>query len=416
MVASTTARMHLLALFCLTQLLSLAQAVAQNWPVMDAQSCQYRLMQEIPACFTAKDRTSAQIATFRQKSRRGSGTGESFGVPAFKTSCDAPRTEMPCFIWKFHQETIAFVDDVSELIQVHERVDRVSQFNATGEKMLTKLDSQLGVSLLQRATPFGTSFWQGAQHWVHRMRFLAAQLAQAADGRHYIALIGAVEYVLRVESEFLFQVSNYLLSPLALESDALPITLAHRQSFHRDIGLHRSTIVHQLLRMQLRRAREAGRKAVRMLEVGVNDARNAEFLLDANPELQYVGIDPYTEDTESAIEGDARYTQASTRLMRFRSRAHLLRSTSVDSAPLFKDGLFDLVFIDGDHRFPAVMSDLEAWGPKVASGGFLSGHDYGGAKVIGVVVAVSAHFGTVNNSVDSTLHLAPDSVWFWEVS
>lgn len=38
-----------------------------------------------------------------------------------------------------------------------------------------------------------------------------------------------------------------------------------------------------------------------------------------------------------------------------------------------------LVFIDGDHSYPAVKADIEAWWPLIKEGGgILCGHDYGG--------------------------------------
>ena len=35
-----------------------------------------------------------------------------------------------------------------------------------------------------------------------------------------------------------------------------------------------------------------------------------------------------------------------------------------------------LLFIDGDHRYPAVKADIEGWTPKVAIGGYVVFHDF----------------------------------------
>ena len=40
-----------------------------------------------------------------------------------------------------------------------------------------------------------------------------------------------------------------------------------------------------------------------------------------------------------------------------------------------KDKSLDFVFIDADHRYPAVIKDLAAWVPKLKPGGVLCGHD-----------------------------------------
>lgn len=57
-------------------------------------------------------------------------------------------------------------------------------------------------------------------------------------------------------------------------------------------------------------------------------------------------------------------------------RAEHIRKMSVDAAAMFKDEQLDFVFIDGNHSYDAVMSDLNAWYPKVHKGGIVAGHDY----------------------------------------
>jgi hypothetical protein len=48
---------------------------------------------------------------------------------------------------------------------------------------------------------------------------------------------------------------------------------------------------------------------------------------------------------------------------------------SQTASEIFVDGILDLVFIDGDHRFEAVKADIMSWFPKVRAGGILCGHD-----------------------------------------
>lgn len=50
----------------------------------------------------------------------------------------------------------------------------------------------------------------------------------------------------------------------------------------------------------------------------------------------------------------------------------LLSSDAVDQIPQV-----DFVFIDGNHTYPFVREDIANYWPKVKSGGFLCGHDYG---------------------------------------
>jgi hypothetical protein len=55
-----------------------------------------------------------------------------------------------------------------------------------------------------------------------------------------------------------------------------------------------------------------------------------------------------------------------------------IRSSSLDAAMLFEDSSLDGVFIDGLHLYPNVLADIDAYLPKVRSGGILFGHDLNG--------------------------------------
>lgn len=52
-----------------------------------------------------------------------------------------------------------------------------------------------------------------------------------------------------------------------------------------------------------------------------------------------------------------------------------LKGDSVEMAEKVKNESLDFIFIDADHRYPAVIKDLAAWVPKLKPGGVLCGHD-----------------------------------------
>lgn len=54
-----------------------------------------------------------------------------------------------------------------------------------------------------------------------------------------------------------------------------------------------------------------------------------------------------------------------------------VRMTSLEAAECYDDKSLDFVFIDAQHDYESVKSDILAWRPKVRIGGILSGHDYG---------------------------------------
>lgn len=54
----------------------------------------------------------------------------------------------------------------------------------------------------------------------------------------------------------------------------------------------------------------------------------------------------------------------------------LYRADSLTIAEFLPDGVLDWAYIDANHHKKEVLADLEAWYPKVRSGGILAGHDY----------------------------------------
>jgi predicted O-methyltransferase YrrM len=53
-----------------------------------------------------------------------------------------------------------------------------------------------------------------------------------------------------------------------------------------------------------------------------------------------------------------------------------ISSDSVKGAELYEDESLDFVFIDAGHLYHEVTADMNAWYPKVKSGGVFAGHDY----------------------------------------
>lgn len=71
------------------------------------------------------------------------------------------------------------------------------------------------------------------------------------------------------------------------------------------------------------------------------------------------------------------YERCVSSLSPYGSRACYVRKDSVLASTLFDDASLDFVYIDADHEYEPFKRDIEAWYPKVRSGGLFSGHDYG---------------------------------------
>lgn len=164
---------------------------------------------------------------------------------------------------------------------------------------------------------------------------------------------------------------------------------------------------------------------LRFAEVGVHLGRLSFPIMSFLPALQYIGVDPYSYESstpeasveqqlkdlhhENADELSEARDAAEEKFRFFGPRAELWVMTSEEAAETLPDASIDGVFIDGDHSYDAVRRDLAVWEPKLRSGGFLSGHDFGNHP--DVATAVLEHAERHNR----TVNLAMDWVWYWRL-
>jgi hypothetical protein len=153
-------------------------------------------------------------------------------------------------------------------------------------------------------------------------------------------------------------------------------------------------------------------------EVGVWRGHTSAALLKSFPNLYLSAVDPWElgafnptmvremQELRKAHEEFCQLTDP------FNPRVTILQMTSLEAASVCQDQSLDFVFIDGVHTYDHVCQDLRAWQPKVASGGVLSGHDYGGVGdrrgVFGVKRAVDEWAGEQKLSV----YVAAGNVWW----
>jgi predicted O-methyltransferase YrrM len=134
--------------------------------------------------------------------------------------------------------------------------------------------------------------------------------------------------------------------------------------------------------------------AKKIVEIGVAYGYHADFICTTLPEVTYVGVDPYKanydlndifcddvkklfKENDSQRAMDRLFATVSDNLKAFNSRATIKRGLSWEIADQIDDGSVDLVYIDGDHTYEAVLKDLNAWVPKIKKGGIVCGDDIG---------------------------------------
>jgi len=114
------------------------------------------------------------------------------------------------------------------------------------------------------------------------------------------------------------------------------------------------------------------------VEVGVLRGTFSEFLLKNTDLKKLYCVDLWDEEhsCEEEISAEEIFKEAAKRLSAYGDRVTILRYESVLAARLFEDKSIDFIYIDADHSYSAVVTDLQEWMPKVRIGGMLAGHDF----------------------------------------
>ncbi len=62
--------------------------------------------------------------------------------------------------------------------------------------------------------------------------------------------------------------------------------------------------------------------------------------------------------------------------VQFGDRYQFFLSDSIEASKSFGDNGLCFVYLDGDHSYPYILNEIEAWWPKIRKGGVLAGHDF----------------------------------------
>jgi len=156
-------------------------------------------------------------------------------------------------------------------------------------------------------------------------------------------------------------------------------------------------------------------KNLKVCEIGVYEGEYANVILSCLPESELHLIDLW-----HPMGNDFFYSEFSNEHMdsayekvrcRFNGNVNvkILKGDSKGLFSNFKDEYFDWVYIDGDHSYEGVLSDLKNWMPKVKKGGAISGHDFNPypdwelSSKFGVNQAINDFF-----KVDDEIHLTKE--------
>jgi len=122
-------------------------------------------------------------------------------------------------------------------------------------------------------------------------------------------------------------------------------------------------------------------------EIGVDRGHFSEYMLSHIPDSHILSIDPWYWK----LRGESRYKSSVQRLAPYGERSHIIREESYRAVLDVPDESLDFVYIDGNHTFDYVMTDIIWWAMKVRMGGIVAGHDYYRFRRGGVVPAVDIY-------------------------
>jgi len=122
-------------------------------------------------------------------------------------------------------------------------------------------------------------------------------------------------------------------------------------------------------------------------EIGVRVGENAIYILDNFNFKSFSLIDGFNEyiDTDGLYSQERQDTLfirltdligSISLFKRFENVIQIMKMDSLEAAEIIKDNELDFVYIDANHDYEFIKSDLNAWKNKVKTGGIIGGHDY----------------------------------------
>lgn len=79
-----------------------------------------------------------------------------------------------------------------------------------------------------------------------------------------------------------------------------------------------------------------------------------------------------------------------------------IKKSSVEAAKDFEDASIDFVYVDAEHDYNSVKTDINTWKHKIKNGGVLAGHDFYLPHIHGILV---------EEDLINELNMYPDSSW-----
>ncbi len=115
-----------------------------------------------------------------------------------------------------------------------------------------------------------------------------------------------------------------------------------------------------------------------LLEIGVYIGESSRIFLDSGKIKTLYCLDPWENvpDMLSPLPDLPEIELVFDENMKSYKNMKKVKSFSQDALRFFEGVTFDMVYIDGDHSYEAVLNDIQTYLPKIKKGGIIAGHDY----------------------------------------
>jgi len=161
---------------------------------------------------------------------------------------------------------------------------------------------------------------------------------------------------------------------------------------------------------------QQGGEDLKGVEIGTCRAESTNYLLDQCPNIKHITtVDPFMPYDDWAghigtevIQKFKEITAENLKDFMASGRVRLLMSTSELVVNNFEDNSLDFIFIDGDHSYEGVYTDLMLWYPKVKYGGLFAGHDWNLAEVRNAV-----NQSRSEKNVTREVNQVENNAWWW---
>ena len=145
-------------------------------------------------------------------------------------------------------------------------------------------------------------------------------------------------------------------------------------------------LVPEMIRPAVLAAKELLPQNIIAAEIGVQSGINAASIMQHLPIKELWLVDVWEEYSMSVPKRNLERIEVSlnfadqfsivTNKFAGDERVHIIKGLSEHAVREFEDGFFNFIYIDACHSYEMAKFDIDAWLPKLASGGIFSGHDY----------------------------------------